>query len=155
MKIKPLTFLLSLTFLFFISSSSVYGEERDLAQTELCIGDCMLVKSSENVLDIYFEFDRYDLSGPNRKILRQLSSILKKKDWLKVELQGHTDKRGHNNYNIALGERRAQSIKMYLVSQGVIPGRIHTVSYGEERPFCSDDEECRKTNRRVHIRLLE
>ena len=151
-KTKSLTFLLALTFLF---SGSVYGEERDLAQAELCIGDCMLVKSPESVLDIHFEFDRYDLSEPNRKILRQLSSILKKKDWLRVELQSHTDKRGHNNYNIALGERRAQSIKMYLVSQGVIPGRIHTVSYGEERPFCSDDEECRKTNRRVHIRFLD
>ena len=155
MKTKPLTFLLSLTFLFLFSGSSVYGEERDLAQAELCIGDCMLVKSPESVLDIHFEFDRYDLSEPNRKILRQLSSILKKKDWLKVELQGHTDKRGHNNYNIALGQRRAHSTKMYLIAQGVNPGRIHTVSYGEERPFCSDDEECRKTNRRVHIRFLE
>ena len=153
---KPkLTFLLSLTFLFFISSSSVYGERRDLAQAELCIGDCMLVKSPESVLDIHFEFDRYDLSEPNRKILRQLSSILKKKDWLKVELQGHTDKRGNNNYNIALGQRRAESTKMYLITQGVNPSRIHTVSYGEERPFCSDSEECRKTNRRVHVRFLK
>ena len=133
----------------------MYGERRDLAQAEVCIGDCMLVKSSENVLDIHFEFDRYDLSEPNRKILRQLSSILKKKDWLKVELQGHCDERGDNNYNIALGQRRAESTKMYLVSQGVIPGRVHTVSYGEERPFCSDSEECRKTNRRVHVRFLK
>jgi hypothetical protein len=76
MKTKPLTFLLALTFLFFISSSSVYGERRDLAQAEVCIGDCMLVKSSENVLDIYFEFDRYDLSDANRQILRDLSDVL-------------------------------------------------------------------------------
>ena len=155
MQTKPLTFLLSLTFLFFISSSSVYGERRDLAQAEVCIGDCMLVKSSENVLDIYFEFDRYDLSDANRQILRDLSDVLKKEDRLKIELQGHCDERGDNNYNIALGQRRAESTKMYLITQGVNPGRIHTVSYGEERPFCSDDEECRKTNRRVHIRFLE
>ena len=155
MKTKPLTFLLSLTFLFFISSSSVYGERRDLAQAEVCIGDCMLVKSSENVLDIYFEFDRYDLSDANRQILRDLSDVLKKEDRLKIELQGHCDERGDNNYNIALGQRRAESTKMYLIAQGVNPGRIHTVSYGEERPFCFGGEECRKTNRRVHVRFLK
>ena len=55
---KPLTFLLALTFLFLFSGSSVYGERRDLAQVELCLGDCMLAKSSENVLDVYFEVDR-------------------------------------------------------------------------------------------------
>ena len=153
-KTKQLTFLLALTFLF-LFSGSVYGEERDLAQAELCIGDCMLVKSPESVLDIHFEFDRYDLSDANRQILRDLSDVLKKEDRLKIELQGHTDKRGHNNYNIALGQRRAESTKMYLIAQGVNPGRIHTVSYGEERPFCSDSEECRKTNRRVHVRFLK
>ena len=152
---KPLTFLLALTFLFLFSSSSVYGERRDLAQAEVCIGDCMLVKSFENVLDIYFEFDRYDLSDANRQILRDLSDVLKKEDRLKIELQGHCDERGDNNYNIALGQRRAESTKMYLIAQGVNPGRIHTVSYGEERPFCSDSEECRKTNRRVHVRFLK
>ena len=86
---------------------------------------------------------------------RDLSDVLKKEDRLKIELQGHCDERGDNNYNIALGQRRAESTKMYLIAQGVNPGRIHTVSYGEERPFCSDDEECRKTNRRVHIKFLE
>ena len=155
---KHLTFLLALSFLFFISSSSLYGEERDLVRPDgLCIGDCMLLKPPLSSLshDIFFEFDHWGLSDANRQILRDLSDVLKKEDRLKIELQGHCDERGDNNYNTALGQRRAESTKMYLIAQGVNPGRIHTVSYGEERPFCSDDEECRKTNRRVHIRFLE
>ena len=79
MKTKPLTFLLALAFLFFISSSSVYGEERDLAHTELCIGDCMLLKPPLSSLShhIFFEFDHWDLSDANRQILRDLSDVLK------------------------------------------------------------------------------
>jgi len=157
MKTKPLTFLLALAFLFFISSSSVYGERRDLAQAEVCIGDCMLLKPPLSSLShhIFFEFDHWGLSDVNRQILRDLSDVLKKEDLLKIELQGHCDERGDNNYNIALGQRRAESTKMYLIAQGVNPGRIHTVSYGEERPFCFGGEECRKTNRRVHVRFLK
>ena len=156
MKTKPLTFLLALTFLFFINSSSVYGERRDLAQAELCIGDCMLVKPPLSSLshDIFFEFDRWDLSDANRQILRDLSDVLKKEDRLNIELQGHCDERGDNNYNIALGERRAHSTKMYLVSQGVSARRIHVISYGEERPFCFDSNDtCWLKNRRAHFRM--
>ena len=98
------------------------GERRDLTQAEVCIGYCMLVKPPLSSLshDIFFEFDHWDLSDANRQILRDLSNVLKKEDRLKIELQGHCDERGDNNYNIALGQRRAESTKIYLIVRELI-----------------------------------
>jgi peptidoglycan-associated lipoprotein len=74
---------------------------------------------------------------------------------LRVEIQGHSDERGTNNYNIALGERRANSTKKYLVAQGVDSNRVNIISYGEEKPFCtiSSNENCWFLNRRAHFRV--
>ena len=111
-------------------------------------------KSTGNLEDIYFKFDRYDLDDESRNILKSNASYLKANSSATVEIQGHCDERGTNNYNIALGERRAQSTKMYLVSQGVSARRIHTISYGEERPFCFDSNDaCWLKNRRAHFRV--
>jgi len=86
--------------------------------------------------------------------LRRNASFLKANTSAVVEIQGHCDERGTNNYNVALGERRAHSTKMYLVSQGVSARRIHTISYGEERPFCFDSNAaCWQKNRRAHFRV--
>jgi peptidoglycan-associated lipoprotein len=92
--------------------------------------------ASNSLKDIYFKFDKYDLDEESRSILRQNVSYLKSNSGAIIEIQGHCDERGTNNYNIALGERRARSTKMYLVSQGISSKRIHTISYGEERPLC-------------------
>ena len=111
-------------------------------------------KSTISVQDIYFKFDRYDLDDESRDVLSSNASYLKGNPSTVIEIQGHCDERGTNNYNIALGERRAQSTKMYLVSQGVSSGRIHTISYGEERPFCFDSNDaCWLKNRRAHFRV--
>ena len=113
-------------------------------------------KETDSLKDIYFKFDKYDLDDESRKILRQNASYLKANSSAAVEIQGHCDERGTNNYNIALGERRAQSTKMYLVSQGVSSRQIHTISYGEERPSCFDtNSACWVKNRRAHFRLSE
>jgi peptidoglycan-associated lipoprotein len=113
-------------------------------------------KDTSVLQDIHFKFDRDDLDNESRATLRQNASYLKANSSAVVEVQGHCDERGTNNYNVALGERRAHSTKMYLVSQGVSARRIHTISYGEERPFCFDSNAaCWQKNRRAHFRISE
>ena len=111
-------------------------------------------KDTSSLQDIHFKFDKYDLDDQSRGILRQNADYLKTNSSAIIEIQGHCDERGTNNYNIALGERRAQSTKMYMVSQGISAKRIHTISYGEEKPFCFDSNNgCWFKNRRAHFRI--
>ena len=113
-------------------------------------------KDTSALLDIHFKFDRYDLDEDSRSTLRKNAGYLKANSSAVIEIQGHCDERGTNNYNVALGERRAHSTKMYLVSQGVSARRVHTISYGEERPFCFDSNAaCWQKNRRAHFRISE
>ena len=125
---------------------------------KICAEDCMLLKSSvehPQLKDIHFKFDSYDLDEKSRSTLRENSGYLKANSSVVIEIQGHCDERGTNNYNVALGERRAHSTKMYLVSQGVSAKRIHAIAYGKERPFCFDPgKECRQKNNRVHLRVM-
>ena len=111
-------------------------------------------KDTSSLQDIHFKFDRDDLDDESRATLIRNASFLKANSSTVVEIQGHCDERGTNNYNVALGERRAHSTKMYLVSQGVSARRIHTISYGEEKPFCFDSNNaCWQKNRRAHFRI--
>ena len=107
---------------------------------------------STGLKDIHFKFDKYDLDSDSKLILQENAEFLKSNQDLHVEIQGHSDERGTNNYNIALGERRAHSTKKYLVSQGVDSNNVNVISYGEEKPFCfSSDETCWFQNRRAHF----
>jgi peptidoglycan-associated lipoprotein len=109
-------------------------------------------KVSTSLKDIHFKFDKYDLDSDSKRILQGNAEFLKSNQGLQVEIQGHSDERGTNNYNIALGERRAHSTKKYLVSQGVDSSNVNVISYGEEKPFCfSSDETCWFQNRRAHF----
>ena len=106
--------------------------------------------------DIFFEFDNYDLSDNAKSILKKNVAYLKRNPSLKIEIQGHCDERGVNNYNIALSERRAQTTKQYLLSQGVDSSNVQTIGYGEEKPFCFESNEtCWQQNRRVHFLLIK
>ena len=108
--------------------------------------------ATTDLKDIHFNFDQYDLDSNSKQVLQQNASFLKKNPGMKVEIQGHCDERGTNNYNIALGERRAHSTKKFLVSQGIDSSRVNIISYGEEKPFCSDsNENCWLQNRRAHF----
>ncbi len=112
--------------------------------------------TTDKLKDIHFPYDKYDIDEKYRSILRKNADYLKANPNASIEIQGHCDERGTNNYNIALGERRSHSTKMYLVSQGVSARRIHTISYGEERPFCFDSNDaCWLKNRRAHFRISE
>lgn len=106
--------------------------------------------SRENPLkEIFFAFDQYDLDTEDRSVLRANADWLKKNPSVRIEVEGHSDERGTNEYNLALGAKRAQAAKDYLISLGVSADRIATASYGEEIPACrSQGEDCWQKNRR-------
>jgi len=102
--------------------------------------------------DINFDFDKYDIRPGDAKILDANAGWLKSNPDQLLLIEGHCDERGTNEYNLALGERRAKSTMNYLVSQGVQAGRITIISYGEERPLCTEHNEgCWAKNRRSHF----
>lgn len=109
------------------------------------------LRSRGLLVDVYFDYDRAELSPGSRDQLATNARFLNQDPRFSLTLEGHCDERGTVEYNLALGERRAQSAKSYLVSLGVPGSRLTTVSYGEERPVCEEPEEsCRRLNRRVH-----
>lgn len=105
--------------------------------------------------DVYFDFDKYDIRAGDTEVLKQDAAFLLKYPSVKIQIEGHCDERGTNEYNLALGERRASSVKKYLVSLGVPASRISTISYGEERPVDpAHHEEAWSKNRRAHFIVL-
>ena len=101
---------------------------------------------------MFFDFDRYDIRADDAKILDGNAAWLKSNASNLVLIEGHCDERGTNEYNLALGERRAKSTMNYLVSQGIQANRITIISYGKERPVCSEkSESCWQKNRRAHF----
>lgn len=101
--------------------------------------------------DVYFDYDRSELSPEARNQLARSSQFLVQDPRFSLTLEGHCDERGTVEYNLALGERRAQMVKSYMVTLGVPASRLSTISYGEERPVCTEEEEsCWRLNRRVH-----
>jgi peptidoglycan-associated lipoprotein len=104
--------------------------------------------------DIYFDFDRYELKDEARQRLQKNAEFLKGNAGFVATIEGHCDERGTNDYNIALGDRRANAAKDYLISLGVASNRVRTVSYGEERPVCNEsNESCWWRNRRGEFHL--
>lgn len=104
------------------------------------------------LVDVYFEFDRAELAAEAREILQRNSDWIKEHPGVQIEIEGHADNRGTNEYNLALGSRRAQAVKDYLVTLGVAADRFSTISYGEELPVCGENsEECWRMNRRAHF----
>lgn len=104
------------------------------------------------VKDIFFEFDKSNISPEAREILKTNADFLLKNGNSKVVIEGHCDERGTAEYNMALGQRRAQETKNYLVNLGIKEPRIKTISYGEERPFDpGHDEDAWAKNRRAHF----
>jgi peptidoglycan-associated lipoprotein len=107
---------------------------------------------SRNVSDAYFDFDKSDIRPDARTALTQIASFLRSYQQVTVVIEGHCDERGSTEYNLALGDRRAQAARNFLISLGVPPDHIRTVSYGKERPFCTEHtEDCWQQNRRAHF----
>lgn len=105
--------------------------------------------------DIHFDFDRYDLKPEAREILADKAYFLRKYPDVKILIEGHCDERGTNEYNLALGERRANSARQYLILLGIAENRINSISYGEERPLDpASSEEAWARNRRAHFEVI-
>lgn len=105
--------------------------------------------------DIHFNFDKYDILPEDAEILKQSAAVLQKNPTVKIQIEGHCDERGTSEYNLALGERRANSAKKYLVSLGIPESRISTISYGKEKPLDpGHNEEAWAKNRRDHFIIL-
>jgi peptidoglycan-associated lipoprotein len=102
--------------------------------------------------DVYFDFDRSALKDDAREKLARNGNLLRTYAKFDLQIEGHCDERGTAEYNLALGERRAGAVKGYLVSLGVAGNRLRTLSYGSERPVCTEHEEsCWSQNRRAHM----
>jgi peptidoglycan-associated lipoprotein len=115
-------------------------------------GESTATPASSPLKDVYFDFDRYDLRADSREILKANSAWLKTNPSAQVQIEGHCDERGTTEYNVALGSRRAESVKDYLVTLGTSTDRLSTISYGEEVPVCREQtEECWQKNRRVRF----
>lgn len=105
---------------------------------------------------IFFEFDRYDLTPEAKVVLERKAKWLKANPGYRIRIEGHCDERGTNEYNLALGDRRANAAKSYLIYLGIEPERISTISYGEERPLDPrHTEEAYSKNRRAEFKLIK
>jgi peptidoglycan-associated lipoprotein len=105
--------------------------------------------------DVHFAFDRFNLSPEAVKILDDAVAKLQANPDINVTIEGHTDSIGTSEYNLALGERRANSVRDYLTKRGIAAGRMRTVSYGEERPIATNDTAAgRAMNRRAHLLVI-
>jgi len=103
-----------------------------------------------NVQDVFFDYDTYDIRSDAQGVLSHDASYLAGHPNIKVVIGGYCDERGSDEYNLALGQNRANAAKNALVTAGVAADRIRVVSYGKEKPFCSEStEECWQQNRRA------
>lgn len=103
-----------------------------------------------NVHDIFFDYDTADIRADAQSTLSQDAAFLNSHSNIKIVIGGYCDERGSNEYNLALGQNRAEAARNALVNAGVAAGRIRVISYGKEKPFCTDStEECWQQNRRA------
>ena len=120
------------------------------APPPLNAGDAQLFM--DNMKDIFFEYDSYDISGQYTATLQKDASFLQAHPSIRFTIEGHCDERGSTEYNLALGDNRALAAKNALIAMGISASRIKTISYGKEKPFCTESTEaCWQQNRRAHF----
>ena len=131
------------------SSVAIEEERRDVVVAQR--PEPATFTENADVKPIYFDFDRYEIRPGDAKILEADAAWLKANDVL-ILIEGQCDERGTDEYNLALGERRARATLNYLAALGIAADRMSTVSYGKERPLCTEHTEaCWALNRRAHI----
>lgn len=107
---------------------------------------------SQNVKDVFFDYDKFDLRPGDDATVQAAATWLKANPNVKFTIEGHCDERGSTEYNLALGDNRANAVRQALVNAGIGADRIKTISYGKEKPFCTDSNEaCWQQNRRAHF----
>jgi peptidoglycan-associated lipoprotein len=110
----------------------------------------------QNVKNAYFDFNKADIRADARVALTRTAEFLRSYPQVRVTIEGNCDERGSTEYNLGLGERRAQAAKNYLISLGIAAGRMETVSWGKEHPVCTEHtEECWQLNRNAHFVLAK
>jgi peptidoglycan-associated lipoprotein len=118
-------------------------------------GKFAVTPESSPLKDVLYDFDQYLLRADAREALKRSAEWLKANPAVRVEIEGHADERGTNEYNLALGAKRAQTSKDYLISLGVTEDRLNAVSYGEEVPACLDhSDSCWQKNRRARFVII-
>ena len=154
---NKINFLIAVTFLYSCSTMNVTEESvysSDVKTVEALSSDNIQYdnKAVFASATIYFEFDKSNLTSKSIQILKSVASALNENKSIQVTLAGHADERGTREYNLALGQRRAETVSDYFILNGISKNRISVKSYGEERPlaFGQDDESYSK-NRRVEI----
>jgi peptidoglycan-associated lipoprotein len=131
-------------------------EVKDQTEDPLLSSDLQVVNSELQRRgfspDVYFDYDESNLSDDTRDKLSRNAGLLKSQAQVSVTIEGHADSRGTSEYNLALGERRANAVRDYLTSLGIAATRLRTISYGKERPVCTEEvESCWSQNRRAHM----
>jgi peptidoglycan-associated lipoprotein len=110
----------------------------------------------QNVKDAFYDFNKADIRNDARETLTNDAEFLRSYPQIRISIEGHCDERGSTEYNVGLGDRRAQAAKNYLISLGIQASRMDTVSWGKERPFCGEHtEDCWQQNRRAHLVLAK
>jgi peptidoglycan-associated lipoprotein len=111
---------------------------------------------SQNIKDAFFDFDKSELRQDARDALTKDAEFLRSYPQARISIEGHCDERGSTEYNLGLGQRRAEAAKNFLISLGIPADRMTTVSWGKERPFCTEhNEACWSQNRRAHLVLVQ
>jgi peptidoglycan-associated lipoprotein len=106
----------------------------------------------QNIKDIYFDYDKSEIRGDQQASLQADAAFLSQHTNINFTIEGHCDERGSTEYNLALGDQRASAVKNALTAAGVDASRIKTISYGKEKPFCTESNEaCWQQNRRGHF----
>jgi peptidoglycan-associated lipoprotein len=106
----------------------------------------------QSIKDVYFDYDKSDIRGDQQSSVQADVAFLSQHPNISFTIEGHCDERGSTDYNLALGDKRANAVKDALVSGGVSASRIKTISYGKEKPFCTESNEaCWQQNRRGHL----
>jgi peptidoglycan-associated lipoprotein len=131
------------------------------ASTRITVNSATIAKASSlsdedlvrrNIKDVFFEYDRSAIGSTEVSSVQRDEEFLQQHPSIKVLIEGHCDDRGSEEYNIALGSSRAETLKQALEQKGIDSGRLKTVSYGKEKPFCAEDnEQCWHQNRVDHF----
>ncbi|MGE4231881.1 MAG: peptidoglycan-associated lipoprotein Pal [Bacteriovoracia bacterium] len=159
---RLLPLLIILVFAFASCSKKTKDEEGAGSETSISdsdIGSDLADSDSHKAMGletIHFPYDSSTLDSENKNLLSQNAQILKDHSSIKIQIEGHCDERGGIQYNIALGERRANAVRRYLQDEGISSSRMTTISYGKEKPVDSGhDESAWAQNRRANFRITE
>ncbi len=132
--------------------------QKNLDKTAISEGNTIAPKSSGDVQglkDVFYEFNKATLRENEIKVLEKDADWLTKNKSVMIRVEGYADERGTYEYNLTLGEKRAQMVKKYLAAHGILASHIDAISYGEEKGFCSEhNEDCWSQNRRSHFVVL-